>query len=96
MQNIKQHRAMGNGQMMGFVQKVKRDHTGRFSSPLFPTDISKISSLVLGVISLVLVFIIGYYVGAKQAQSTKVICPNEVSIEFINEAMQKGWLTRER
>ena len=76
----------------GFSQSVKRGSWGRFAPQPFRFNATDISNLALGVLFLICVALIGYIVGIKVCQSHTVVDQNGVSMEFINTALQNGWL----
>lgn len=78
----------------GFSQVVQRGSRGRFAPQPFRFSATDISNLSLGVLFLICVALIGYIVGIKVCQSHTVVDQNGVSMEFINQALEKGWLQR--
>ena len=64
---------------------------------LKPNVFNEIISLVLGVLILVIVARMGYFMGVCRSKTPSVVHlvqTDSISIEFINEALQKGWLQR--
>lgn len=80
----------------GFLQTVKRGNHGRFAAQPFRFTGEQISSLIFGVLFIVIVALTGYIVGIKVCQSHTGVDQNGISMEFINEALEKGWLHREQ